>query len=184
MNAAAVKVSVFNMPNQMQNHFELFQLPVGFEINPEQLDAAYREIQSRVHPDRFAGASSAEQRIAMQWATRANEAYQTLKQPLKRASYLCQLQGIDLQAECNTAMPMDFLMQQMAWREQLDENRHDAAALHQLEADITSESKSLLIRIAEQLALPDYIQAAQLLRQLMFLEKFMADLDRIVEQHF
>ena len=168
----------------MQNHFALFQLPVSFDLNPTQLDAAYREIQSRVHPDRHAGASSAEQRIAMQWATRANEAYQTLKNPLKRASYLCALQGIDLQAESNTAMPMEFLMQQMAWREQLDEVRTDSAALQQLEADITGASKTLLIQIAQQLALPDYQQAAQLLRQLMFLEKFMSDLDRLAEQHF
>ena len=168
----------------MQNHFELFQLPVSFDINPTQLDAAYREIQSRVHPDRYTNASSAEQRIAMQWATRANEAYQTLKNALKRASYLCQLQGIDLQAESNTAMPIKFLMQQMAWREQLDEVRTDATALQQLEADISGESKILLTQIGQQLALPDYQQAAQLLRQLMFLEKFMSDLDRIAEQLF
>ena len=170
--------------SKMQNHFELFQLSVGFEINPDQLDVAYREIQSRVHPDRFVAASSAEQRVAMQWATRANEAYQTLRDPLKRASYLCQLQGIDLQAESNTAMPMEFLMQQMAWREQLDDSRTDPAALQQLESAITEESKDLLTRIAQQLAVPDYVEAAQLLRQLMFLEKFMADLDRLVEQHF
>lgn len=168
----------------MQNHYELFQLPVSFDINPGQLDTAYREIQSRVHPDRFAGASSSEQRVAMQWATRANEAYQVLKNPLKRASYLCQLQGIDLQAESNTAMPMDFLMRQMAWREQLDEVRTDACALQLLEDDIAAESKALLTRIGEQLAVPDYPQAAELLRQLMFLEKFMADLERIAEQHF
>jgi len=77
----------------MDNHFALFQMPVSFDIDIGQLDAAFRELQGRVHPDRFAAASDAEKRVAMQWATRANEAYQTLKNPLKRAAYLCELNG-------------------------------------------------------------------------------------------
>lgn len=97
----------------MQNHFELFQLPARFDVDMALLDAAYREVQGRVHPDRFVNASDAEKRVAMQWATRANEAYQTLKNPMQRARYLCELHGVDLQTESNTAMPMDFLMEQM-----------------------------------------------------------------------
>ena len=69
----------------MQNHFELFQLPARFDVDMDTLDAAYREVQGRVHPDRFVNASDAEKRVAMQWATRANEAYQTLRNPQKRA---------------------------------------------------------------------------------------------------
>ena len=80
----------------MEDHFALFQLKPVFAIDAAQLDAAYRELQARVHPDKFAAATDAEKRVAMQWATRANEAYQTLKHPLKRASYLCEMHGVDL----------------------------------------------------------------------------------------
>jgi len=105
----------------MQNHFDLFQLPARFDLDMGALDAAYRDVQGRVHPDRFVNAGNAEKRVAMQWATRANEAYQTLKNPQKRAQYLCELNGVDLQTDSNTAMPMAFLMQQMEWREALGE---------------------------------------------------------------
>ena len=160
----------------MQNHFALFQLAPQFQLDMAQLDQAFREVQSRVHPDKFVAASSAEQRVAMQWATRANEAYQTLKKPLKRATYLCELQGVDLQAESNTAMPGAFLMQQMEWREELDDARNNAAALDTLEHNVRQARNQQVQQIAEQLALPDYLQAAQLIRQLMFLEKFAADI--------
>ena len=83
----------------MQNHFELFQLQQRFSLNQAQLDTAYREVQSKVHPDKFVQASDAEKRVAMQWSTRANEAYQTLKKPLKRATYLCELHGVDLERD-------------------------------------------------------------------------------------
>src|SRR5690606_31603262 len=107
----------------MQNHFELFHLPVSFAVDMAQLARSYHEVQGRVHPDRFAHASETEKRVAMQWATRANEAYQTLRDPFKRAAYLCELHGVDLQTESNTAMPAAFLMQQMEWREALDDAR-------------------------------------------------------------
>ena len=97
----------------MQNHFDLFALPAAFSVDLGALDAAYRDVQGQVHPDRFVNATDAEKRVAMQWATRANEAYQTLKNPQKRAQYLCELHGVDLKTESNTAMPAAFLMQQM-----------------------------------------------------------------------
>jgi molecular chaperone HscB len=162
----------------MQNHFDLFQLPTRFDLNITQLDAAFREIQTRVHPDKFVQASNMEQRIAMQWATHVNEAYQTLKNPLLRACYLCELQGIDLQAESNTAMPMDFLMQQMTWREELEQAENNADALLRLETELQQAQQKQLQQLAEQFAQSDYHQAAQLVRQLMFLEKLRADLDR------
>ena len=155
----------------MQNHFELFGLPARFGVDLGALDAAYREVQGRVHPDRFVNATGAEQRVAMQWATRANEAYQTLKNPQKRAQYLCELNGVDLQTESNTAMPMDFLMQQMEWREALGEARaaKDADAL---DKDVRMERKALLKRVGEQLDAGDYQKAAEGVRALMFLDKF------------
>jgi molecular chaperone HscB len=158
----------------MQNHFDLFQLPATFDVDQDTLDSAYREIQGRVHPDRFVNASDAEKRVAMQWATRANEAYQTLRNPQKRAQYLCELNGVDLQVESNTAMPMDFLMQQMELREALGDARaaKDAEALDELDAQVRGERKARLAQVGKLLDAGDYQQAAQGVRALMFLDKF------------
>ena len=103
-------------PDFSRNHFELLGLPVAFALDPARLESGYRELQGAVHPDRFAAASDAERRIAMQWATHANEAYRTLRDPLERARYLLRLRGFDTEEETNTSMPPDFLMQQMEWR--------------------------------------------------------------------
>ncbi|AKU20206.1 Fe-S protein assembly co-chaperone HscB [Massilia sp. MB5] len=158
----------------MQNHFDLFQLPQQFAVDGAALDAAYREVQSRVHPDKFVNASDAEKRVAMQWATRANEAYQTLKNPQKRAQYLCELNGVDLKVESNTSMPMAFLMQQMEWREELAEARaaKDADLLDKLDGQLRGARKLQLLEIETQIGGGDFHGAAQGVRALMFLEKF------------
>jgi molecular chaperone HscB len=158
----------------MQNHFDLFQLPAQFALDAGALDAAYREVQSRVHPDRFVNATDAEKRVAMQWATRANEAYQTLKNPQKRAQYLCEQNGVDLQTESNTAMPVQFLMQQMEWRDELGEARasNNVEALEALDAQLRSERAARLTDIGRQLDAREFHHAAQGVRALMFLEKF------------
>ena len=93
-------------PEFSRNHFELFGLPVAYSVDPAALERAYRDLQGRVHPDRFASASEAERRVAMQWATRANEAYRTLRNPIDRARYLLSLKGFDtrLQAASKAAM--------------------------------------------------------------------------------
>jgi molecular chaperone HscB len=158
----------------MQNHFDLFNLPARFTIDMGALDAAYRDVQGQVHPDRFVNATDAEKRVAMQWATRANEAYQTLKNPQKRARYLCELNGVDLQTESNTAMPMEFLMQQMEWREELGEARagKDVEALEALDEQVKAERKTRLDVVGRELDAGDYETAAQGVRALMFLEKF------------
>ena len=158
----------------MQNHFDLFQLPQRFAIDMKALEQAYHQVQGQAHPDKFAHASDAEKRVAMQWATRANEAYQTLKSPLRRARYLCELNGVDLQTESNTSMAPTFLMQQMEWRETLDDARagKDIDALEQLNSELLAEKKAEVARIEKLLDAGDYTQAAQLVRQLMFLDKF------------
>jgi molecular chaperone HscB len=158
----------------MQNHFELFNLPQQFAVDAEALDSAYRDVQGRVHPDKFVSATDAEKRVAMQWATRANEAYQTLKNPQKRAQYMCELNGVDLQTESNTAMPMAFLMQQMEWREELGDARasKDGDALEALDKQLRNERKARLAEIGQQIDAGDFHAAAQGVRALMFLEKF------------
>src|SRR5688572_32104723 len=101
----------------MRSHFELFGLAPAFGLETEALEKSYREIQSQVHPDRFAHAGDAERRASLQWTTRVNEAFQTLKNPVQRASHLLALRGVDVAFETNTAMPERFLMQQMELRE-------------------------------------------------------------------
>lgn len=167
----------------MQNHFALFHLPQQFAIDTVALDAAYREVQNQVHPDKFVSAADAEKRVAMQWATRANEAYQTLKSPFKRVVYLCELNGVDLQVESNTAMPTAFLMQQMAWRESLDDVRdtRDLGALEKLDATLRAARKTELDAIAGLLDNGRFEDAGQGVRQLMFLEKFGEEIARAFE---
>ena len=142
------------------------------------LNQAFHEMQGRVHPDKFATASDQEKRVAMQWATRVNEAYVTLKSPLKRASYLCELHGVDLQTESNTSMPPDFLMQQMEWREALDDARaeKDLTALEALDAELRALRLEALKQIGQQFDIHDYAAAALAIRKLMFVEKFAADI--------
>lgn len=168
----------------MQNHFDLFDLPQRFAIDTKVLDKAYREVQNRVHPDKFVNATDTEKRVAMQWATRANEAYQTLKNPFKRAAYLCELNGIDLQTESNTAMPGEFLMRQMEWREGLDDAKaaRDLAALEKLDAELQETRKAELQRIGALLDADAFADAAQHVRKLMFLEKFAVEIAHILEQ--
>ena len=167
----------------MQNHFDLFHLPQSFSIDTAALDAAYHEVQNQVHPDKFSTATDAEKRVAMQWATRANEAYETLKSPFKRAAYLCELNGVDLQTESNTAMPRDFLMHQMEWREALEDAKavKDIGALEKLDDDLRIARKDEIAQIGKLLDENDFLQAAQGVRQLMFLEKFKEEIGRIFE---
>ncbi len=162
----------------MQNHFELFGLPVSFEIDLSTLDAAYRKIQNQVHPDKFASGTDTEKRVAMQWTTRANEAYQTLKKPLNRAAYLCELNGVDIAAESNTSMPAAFLMQQMEWRESLDELRSgtNPTGLQHLEQEVQSSLKLTIRNIQSACEMNDFHAVASLIRTSMFMEKFLSDI--------
>ena len=167
----------------MQNHFALFHLPQQFAVDAAALDRAYHEVQNQVHPDKFVSGTDAEKRVAMQWATRANEAYQTLRQPLARAIYLCELHGVDLQTESNTAMPMAFLMQQMAWREALDEvkSERDLGALEQLDTELKVAWNALVGAIEGLFDKNDFATAANDVRKLMFLDKFRAEIGRLFE---
>jgi molecular chaperone HscB len=166
-----------------QNHFELFDLPTSFLIDRALLDQSYRKLQSEVHPDRFAAGSSAERLRSMQWATHANEAYQTLKSPVSRARYLLHLNGIDTLEETNTAMPADFLMQQMEWREAIDEARSalDIDALGKLLMELNREAlaqeSELHIAIDEQ---RDYPRAAGIVRKLRFLDKVRDEIQQAI----
>src|SRR3954451_2026030 len=142
MNAGAARALT---SSGLQNHFELFGLQAAFGIDSEVLEKGYREIQARVHPDRFAHAGDAERRASLQWTTRVNEAYRALKDPVQRAKHLLELHGVDVAFETNTQMPTDFLMQQLELREELESasSRKDISGLDQLRAGLRSQKQSL-----------------------------------------
>lgn len=163
------------------SHFELFGLAPAFALDLPRLDAAYRDIQTRVHPDRFAHAGDADRRASMQMTTQVNEAYRTLKSPVRRATYLLELNGVDVAFETNTAMPKDFLMAQLELREKLEEAR-SAEDLRQLQANLAVDKSALEKQIAELVdARKDFAGAAGLVRKLMFLERFGEEIDAAYE---
>jgi molecular chaperone HscB len=170
-----------------QDHFTLFGLPRRFAVDRSRLDEAYRAVQAEVHPDRFAAADAARQRVSLQWATRVNEAYQVLRDPVRRACYLCELMGIDLATETNTAMSPRFLVEQMEWREALDDARaaRDAGKLETLADDLRERRRtdlSSLERLFDELgarggdAVAHTDRITDAVRELMFIEKFGEDI--------
>jgi molecular chaperone HscB len=162
------------------DHFALFGLPRAFRIDSPALDEHFREFQARVHPDRFARAGESERRVSLQWATRINEAYQTLKNPLSRARYLLGLAGHGVDLGNNTAMPPEFLMEQMEWREAVAEARQarEVAELEDLRHRVRQRMNKSYGRLAELIDDErDTAAAADAVRRLMFLEKLLAEID-------
>ena len=163
------------------DHFTLFGLPPRFALDRSALDARWRALQGEVHPDRFTSEGAAGQRVAMQWALRVNEAYAVLKDPLKRGAYLCEMRGAPIAAENNTAMPAAFLMQQMEWREALDDAR-DVDDVDALLQQVTDHRRIALTQLEKTLDHDhDFTAAAQQVRALMFVERFAHDIDARLE---
>lgn len=166
-----------------QDYFELFGLPARFRIDLAALDEAFRRVSLQVHPDRFAGAGPAMQRVAEQWSARANEAHAALSSPLSRAVYLCERAGAPVEAESNTRMPMDFLMQQMQWREALEAAAGKPAELKPLGEEVSREESRLIESLGaafddEQ----DPKKAVPLVRRLMFVDKMAREVRAALEK--
>ena len=161
-----------------QNYFEWFGLPLAFSVDPAVLSSAYREIQGQVHPDRHAQSGAAGKRVAMQLSTRANQAFETLKNPLKRAIYLLELRGMDVGAENNTVMEPAFLIEQMEWREAV-EDALAAKNVDELQRLLVHLRADVRLRYAKLGALLDANAdqpAVEAARQLMFLEKVQSEI--------
>ena len=168
-----------------QTHFALFDLPQSYALDRDKLDAAYRELQNAVHPDRFAAHSEAEQRMAMQRATQVNEAYQTLKDPVSRGVYLLRLQGIGALDASNTKMAPAFLVQQMEWREAIEDAgaAKDMAALDALTDDLRTAHRRIEAQLAELVdRAHDYAAASEAVRQLRFMDKLLAEVGDVYEE--
>jgi len=149
-------------------------------MEKEVLEKAYRDIQSRVHPDRFASAGDAERRASLQWTTRVNEAYRALKDPVQRAKHILDLHGVDVAFETDTAMPVEFLTQQLELRESLEVavDRKDAVALDGLRKILFEQRKALQEEIQKLIDnSKDYKGAAGLVRKLMFLQRLDEEVD-------
>ncbi len=168
--------------NLQSNDFELFDLPVAFALDRVQLDERWKALQREAHPDRHASADAQTQRQAMQWSVRINEAYQRLKDPLKRAAYLCELHGAPVQAENNTAMPAAFLMQQMEWREALEE-ASGVDAVESLADEVSATRRRMLADLQQTADVRgDWPALAAQVRALMFVERFSRDVEGRLEQ--
>lgn len=167
----------------MRNYFELLGVPIGFHVPMETLDRSYRELQSTVHPDRFVNASDAERRVAMQLATTVNEAYRTLRHPLNRAIYLLELQGIDVRSETHTAMEPAFLMQQIEWRENIEDARaaRNTGRLELLNEELIAEKRNRFTRLEALLGSGAMQPAAEAARQLLFIERLEQEIGDGIE---
>ena len=173
-----------DLSQSLQSHFALFGLPETFALDLAQLERARLAVQAQIHPDRFVSGTDRDKRLAMQWAAQANAAYLVLKNPVQRAAYLCERRGAPVQAENNTAMPADFLQQQMQWREDLDALRHaaDVAGLQTLRAEVQGQRAQRIAAIAQALDVDNAPQAAAAqVRALLFLDRFTEELRRVAD---
>lgn len=168
--------------NLQSDDFELMGLPRQFALDRAVLDERWKTLQKQTHPDRFAGEGGVAQRVAMQWSVRINEAYQRLKHPLKRAAYLCELFGVPVRAEDNTSMPGAFLIQQMEWREAL-EDASTEQDVDQIALEVSAVKREMLQKCEQLLQSWEGAQTAvQTVRSLMFVERFVQDIERRREQ--
>ncbi|MFA6921882.1 MAG: Fe-S protein assembly co-chaperone HscB [Gallionella sp.] len=172
----------FDIP---KNHFQLFGLTPVYLLDTDKLELEFRALQAQVHPDKSAHLADTEQRLAMQRSTLVNEAYQTLRSPIRRARYLLSLKGVDTQEETNTAMPVDFLMAQMEWREAVEDalKARDISALEKLEARMKIDTRALEAGLAVKIDVEqDYPAAAGLVRKLRFMEKLAEEIDSAYDE--
>ncbi|EGK12125.1 Fe-S protein assembly co-chaperone HscB [Kingella kingae] len=162
----------------MSRAFQLFGLPVQFDLNAEQLHQQYRTLAAQFHPDRFAAASAFEQKQAMMMSAAINQAYEQLSHPLNRAAELLRTQNIDADAPEHTSFAPEFLMQQMQWRETLMDAQmeQDEAAMLALDSEIAAEQQTSLIQLRQAFEQQQYESAAQLVRQGRFLDKMRQEI--------
>ena len=168
--------------NLQSTDFELFGVPAQFAQDRALLHAKWKDLQREAHPDKFASHGTAAQRVAMQWSVRINEAYQRLKDPLKRACYLCELNGAPINAENNTAMPTDFLMQQIEWREALD-GAKTVKIIDEIAIEANKYGREQLLKIEHLIDIKhDFLSAATQVRSLMFIERFQTEVETRIDQ--
>lgn len=164
------------------NPFEIFQIPVNFVIDWQEIDNKYLALQKIFHPDNFATASSLEKRLAMQQSAQINDALQILKNPILRAEAIIQIHTgkiIDIETQTNFDMP--FLMQQMAWREQLEEitNNKNTSELECFFNTIKQEEAQILNELQNLLENHNWEQAEKILHKLRYISKLISEINHL-----
>jgi molecular chaperone HscB len=165
------------------NFFELFELPVSYDVDPVKIQQAYMALQKQVHPDKFASASDLDKRISMQQASWINEAQVTLKDPVLRAIYLLKLNGIDINIENETTMDAGFLMQQLEMRERLEHIRKESDSLAELDvidADVRTKIDDLMEKFALAYQQNEVDDARELIRKLQFMQKAKKEINTLI----
>ena len=161
------------------NHFAAFDLPPTFAVDITSLSARYRDLQAAVHPDRFVNATDADKRVAMSRTVDVNEAYSTLKDPVRRAMHLLSLVGVDGLDEKNTTMPADFLMEQIDWREALADARlkEDDDRLEAMSGELATTLTSLGDTFDAAYRGEHFAVATTLARKMRFMQKLAEEVD-------
>ncbi|MEY4589800.1 MAG: Fe-S protein assembly co-chaperone HscB [Pseudomonadota bacterium] len=168
-----------------QTYFELFQLPQAFNLDQSALAAAYRQVQKQVHPDKFAGLPAAEQRMAVQFASFVNQAYDTLRHSVKRGEYLLSLAAENTSMQNSTTTDPAFLIQQMHWREALSDCPQAAEPLAALDALRAEAKREMSVQegvFGAAYQAQNWPEARQALGKLMFVTKLLADIHQQEDQ--
>lgn len=171
-----------------QNYFQLFGLTEQFDIDLAQLSSAYRDIQRNTHPDKFAHASQRDQLLSMQYTANVNDAYEILTSPLKRATYILKLRGVDLAEDHSTDMDPEFLMQQIEMREELEAAQHAECpdmALLKVEGELGKQLHRYEAEFKKQLdgGNPDSLnKAAETVKKMQFIVKMQHEVERLEDQ--
>ena len=162
------------------NYFDLFEIPVSYDVDLDRLQQRYRVLQMAIHPDKYASASSQERRISMQQTSLVNQALHTLKHPVERAVYLLQLKGLDFSMDNQTTMDAGFLMEQMEMREQLEQVRaleDPIAALENMSAKVKAKMNDVAVVFSREYESDELEAAKEAVRKLQFLYKARTEID-------
>lgn len=170
----------------VDNYFELFQLPISLPVDMAHLTAHYQQLQRQYHPDNFANATDSEKVAIIQKSAMINDAYQTLKDPIKAAQYLLSLQGFDVETEQNIIHDADFLMEQFTLREQLDEIEQQAnfALLDDFDAQISERKRAVYQQLLQHIAKQDWQLALNQIYKIRYLARLIEHIEKLQEKQF
>lgn len=167
------------------NHFELFGLPLQFQLDGSLLSSQFRDLQRQFHPDKFALASERDRLLAVQKAAQINDAYQVLKNPISRAEYLLVQHGEDIRGEQQTMQDPMFLMEQMELREELEDiadSSDPEDALFAFEGKVSKMYKQQLSAIQQELESEAWLEAADRVRKLKFIAKLKNEIELVEDR--
>lgn len=168
----------------MNNPFALFDLPVAFQVDSALLNERYLTLQKSLHPDNFSAASAQEQRLAIQKSAEINDALRILKDPITRADSIIAINtGETENPEEKSNNDIDFLMQQMEWRETLEniENRKDTDELTAFTQEINQIRHAILSELSTALDAQQWNIARAITDKLRFIKKLQAEIERVEE---